>query len=398
MKIGIDARSILNPEKKGNIGVGHYTYHLLRQLQKIDKKNEYVIFLDSTVREKDIDKFQKDNFSVKFFPFNKYRRFLPSRYRDIMLGGFFNQENLDILHIIGLSSAVLPKFSGQIVVTGRGIGSAKYPELYSPEIQNRIKRINKALKMNFDHLSLIVSSNSLKKDVIALLEIPENKITVIHEGIDERICSHKDENKIKDIKKKYNLSDHFLLYMGTIEPVKNITRLMEAFKKAKDKSSSACQLVIAGKDGWMAEEIRSMAVDLGIEKDVVFTGYISPEEMAPLFQASCAFIFIPLYEGFGSPVVEAMACCIPIIVSDIPALKEIADGVADFVNPYDIDDIADKILKFSMNRYNKKDQEEKSCSRARVFSWEKCARETLEVYDKIMKKDLCFNQLMTKRK
>jgi len=383
MKIGIDARSILNPEKKGNIGVGHYTYHLLRQLQKIDKENEYVIFLDSTVREKDINKFQKDNFSVKFFPYNKYRKFLPSRYKDIMLGGFFNQENLDILHIIGLSSVVPPKFSGKIVVTGRGMGCTKYPELYSPVIQNRAKRINKALKANFDRLNLIVSSNALKKDAITLLGVPENKITVIHEGIDERIRNCKDENKIDEIKKKYNLSDHFLLYMGTIEPVKNLPRLIEAFKKAKDKSSSACQLVIAGKDGWMAEEIRSMTIDLGIEKDVIFTGYIPPEDMASLFQASCAFVFVPLYEGFGSPVVEAMACCLPIIASDVDSLKEIADGVADFVNPYDADGIADKILKFSMNRYNIKDQEERSCSRAKDFSWEKCARETLEVYKRV---------------
>ncbi len=383
MKIGIDARSILNPEKKGNIGVGHYTYHLLRQLQKIDKQNEYVIFLDSTVREKDISKFQKDNFSVKFFPYNKYRRFLPSRYKDIMLGGFFNQENLDILHIIGLSSAVPPKFAGQIVVTGRGIGSTKHPELYPEKTQNKSKRINKVLKANEDHLSLIVSSDALKKDVINLLDIPGEKITVVHEGIDERICSQRDEGKIKEVKKKYNLSDRFMLYMGTIEPVKNIPRLIEAFKKVKDQSSEACQLVIAGKDGWMADEIRSMAVDLGIEKDVIFTGYIPPEEMASLFQASCAFIFIPLYEGFGSPVVEAMACCLPIIASDINSLKEVAGGAAEFVNPYDVNSIADKMLKFSLERYDIKGQCEKSCNQARNFSWEKCARETLGVYKSI---------------
>ncbi|TRZ78483.1 glycosyltransferase family 1 protein [bacterium] len=384
MKIGIDARSILNPEKKGNIGVGHYTYHLLRHLQKIDKKNEYVIFLDSTVREKDIDKFKKDNFSVKFFPYNKYRRFLPNRYRDIMLGGFFNQEHLDILHIIGLSSAVPPEFSGQIIVTGRGVGCTKYPELYPDEIQKRAKRIIKVLKANSDHLNLIVSSNSLKKDTMALLEIPEEKIAVVHEGIDERICNYRDEDKIKEIRKKYNLSDRFILYMGTIEPVKNIPRLMEAFKKAKDQSSEACQLAIAGKDGWMADEIRSMAIDLGIEKDVIFTGYIPPEDMAPLFQASCAFIFIPLYEGFGSPVVEAMACCLPIIASDIDSLKEVAGDAAEFVNPYDVNSIVDKMLKFSLNKYDIKSQCEKSCNRAGEFSWEKCARETLDVYDKII--------------
>jgi len=385
MKIGIDARSILNPDKKGNIGVGHYTYHLLRQLQKIDKENEYIIFLDSTVREKDISKFQKDNFSVKFFPYQKYRRFLPGRYKDIMLGGFFNQENLDILHIIGLSSVVPPKFSGQIVVTGRGMGCTKHPELYPIKTQKRAKRINKALKDSFDHLNLIVSSKSLKKDIRSLLDVPENKITVIHEGIDERICNAKNENKISEIKKKYNLGEHFLLYMGTIEPVKNLPRLMEAFKKAKEKSSETCQLAIAGKDGWMAEEIRSMAIDLGIEKDVVFTGYIPPEDMAPLFQASCAFIFIPLYEGFGSPIVEAMACCLPIIASDLDTLKEIADGAAEFVSPYDVDGIAKSILKFSMNKYNIKNQEGKSCNRAKEFSWEKCARETLEVYGRVVR-------------
>ena len=223
----------------------------------------------------------------------------------------------------------------------------------------------------------------MKEDVEKILEVDRDKITVVHEGIDERICNQRNEEKIKEIKKKYNLGDRFLLYMGTIEPVKNIPRLIEAFKKAKDQSSETCQLVIAGKDGWMAEEIRGMAIDLGIEKDVIFIGYIPPEDMAPLFQGSCAFIFIPLYEGFGSPVVEAMACCLPIIASDIDALKEIADGAAEFVNPYDIDGIAKSILKFSMYEYDMKSRGEKSCQRAKEFSWEKCARETVEVYERV---------------
>lgn len=385
MRIGIDARSILNPEKKGGVGIGHYTFQLLKNLRNIDKENEYVILFDSTVREKDIEKFNGDNFSVRFFPYQKYGKFLPSIYKDIMLSGFLNREKLDILHILGLENTIPPKFSGKIVFTCRGIGCLKIPDFYPQDLFKKANALKKMIADNISNLHITVSSKELKNDVAMLMGVPQEKISVVYEGMDRRLCDIVTENDIANIKRKYNLGNHGILYMGTIEPAKNISRLMEAYKRLREKSGLYYKLIIAGKDGWMAKELRDMAVDLGIERDVIFTGYIPPEDLSALFKASCAFVFMPLYEGFGSPVIEAMACELPIAASDLPVLREIAGDVAVYASPMDIEGIADAMMKIVDNKSIKKTSKENGQKRIENFCWERAARETLKVYEQALR-------------
>lgn len=382
MRIGIDARSILNPDVRTGVGTGHYVYHLLKNLKEIDKENEYVVFFDSTVRQKDIEKFNGGNFSVRFFPYEKYGKFLPAIYKDIMLSGFFNREKLDLLHMIGFGNTIPPKFSGKIVITIRGIGRLKTPEFYPAEKVSKARIIGKTVTDNADKIHLIVSSWELKNNTAEILKLSENKISVIYEGVDPRLAGEADKADIERVRKKYNLGNHGILYMGTIEPSKNIPRLLEAYKKLQGKTDYYYKLVIAGKDGWMAEEIRNMANDLGIASNVTFAGYIPPEDLCPLFKAACAFVFVPLYEGFGTPVVEAMACGLPIIASDIGSLREVAGNSAVFVNPCDTDGIADAMIKVLNNKNNNfKENERKQMEK---FDWEKAARETVEVYRKVI--------------
>lgn len=384
MRIGIDARSILNPEKKGGVGIGHYTFQLLKNLRNIDKENEYIILFDSTVREKDIEKFNGDNFSIRFFPFQKYGKFLPSIYKDIMLSGFLNREKLDILHILGLENTIPPKFSGKIIFTCRGIGCLKTPDLYPFDLVKKANALKKMVAENIDNFHMTASSKELKADAARLMEIPQEKISVIYEGMDRRLCDSILESDIDKIKKKYNLGNHGILYMGTIEPAKNISRLMEAYKRLREKTGYYYKLVIAGKDGWMAKELRGMALDLGIENDIIFTGYIPPEDLSALFKAACLFVFVPLYEGFGAPVVEAMACGLPIVASDLPVLREIAGNAAVYANPMDIEGIANAMVKVLGNKNIEKDSRENGQKRISNFCWERVARETLSVYKKIL--------------
>jgi len=383
MRIGIDARSILNPERKGGVGVGHYTYHLLRNLKQIDQENEYVVFFDSTVRSKDIEKVKGNNFSVRFFPYQKYGKFLPSRYKDIMLSGFLNREKLDLFHIIGARNTLPPKFAGKIVFTIRGVGCLKFPDLYSAKTIKIAHAIKRSISENLNKLHMITSSQDLKNDAGELFNVPKEKITTIYEGMDRRLCDAVTKEDIENIKRKYNLGNHGLLYMGTIEPAKNIGRLMQAYKRLREKTGLYYKLIIAGKDGWMAQELKGMANDMGIMEDVVFTGYIPPEDLSALFKASCASVFIPIYEGFGSPVVEAMACGLPVVASDIKVLREIASNVAIFADPYDIEGIADAMIKVLNNKDVGKDSKENGGKRVQNFCWERCARETLDVYKKV---------------
>ncbi|MFH1175367.1 MAG: glycosyltransferase family 1 protein, partial [bacterium] len=369
----------------GGVGLGHYTYHLLRNLKQIDKDNEYVIFFDSTVRQKDIEKFNSGNFSARFFPYQKYGKFLPGKYKDIMLSGFLNREKLDIFHMIGLSNTIPPKISAKLVFTARGLGRLKAPEHYSSGAIKTARIVRKMVIENAGEIHIIVPTEEMKKDAGAILRIPDEKISIIHEGIDRRLCDAATEEIIDRVKRKYNLGNHAILYMGTIEPSKNIPRMLEAYKKFRGKIGWYYKLVIAGKDGWMADEIRNIAVDLEIANDVVFTNYIPPEDLSALFKAATMFMFVPLYEGFGTPVVEAMACGLPIVASDLPVLREVAGNAALFANPYDTEAMANMMLKIAKDKSAGKTCIENGFERIKNFCWEKTARQTLEVYNKVIK-------------
>jgi glycosyltransferase involved in cell wall biosynthesis len=173
--------------------------------------------------------------------------------------------------------------------------------------------------------------------------------------------------------------------------VKNIGRLFEAFKIFKDsckRENVPCdyKLVMAGKNGWLAKEYKQMTKDLGIAKDVIFTGYIIGDEMVPLFKNADFFVMPSLYEGFGTTVLEAFATGTPAIVSGVSSIPEIAGDAAEFVDPNNGQSIADAMIKFAKDENLKNMYREKGKVQVDKFNWEKCARETLEVYKSFGKK------------
>jgi glycosyltransferase involved in cell wall biosynthesis len=181
-----------------------------------------------------------------------------------------------------------------------------------------------------------------------------------------------------------------MLFLGTLEPVKNIGRLFEAFKIFKDSCKkegikSDYKLVMAGKSGWLAKEYKQMAKDLGIAKDVIFTGYIIGDEMVPLFKNADFFVMPSLYEGFGTTVLEAFATGTPAILANVASIPEIAGDAAEFVDPNNGQSITDAMLKFAKDENLKNMYRERGKKQIEKFNWEKTARETLEVYKSFKK-------------
>lgn len=383
MKIGIDARSILNPEKGDAIGVGHYTYQLIRHLLKNDTENEYVIFFDFRVREKDVKKFTRPNVQIKFFPFSDYKKYLPGAYNEILGTAILQKEKLDVLHAMSASDRIPTGYNGKTVVTFHDMAMFNIPQCLPAVKRVRGKAVAKLMAHKAN--KIIAVSEDLKNDVKKFLGVGGEKISVIYSGLDERFFEQSQEDSGK-VLGKYDISKKYILFLGTLEPSKNIVRLLKAFssfkQKQKQKNSGRFdyQLVLAGKRGWLAQEYQQIIKDLGLVKDVVFTGYIIGDELVPLFRKAEFFVMPSLYEGFGMTVLEAFATETPAIVSRVASLPELAGDAAHFVDPTNTDELVEAMMLFSEDPSLRDRYRSLGLAQAKKFDWDKCAKETLEVY------------------
>ncbi|HAV11607.1 MAG TPA: hypothetical protein DCX32_03635 [Candidatus Moranbacteria bacterium] len=386
MRIGIDARTILSPEKGDAIGAGHYTYQLIRHLLKIDQKNEYVLFFDFRVREKDIKKFTKPNVKIKFYPFSDYKKYLPGMYNEILGTATLQRENLDVLHSTSYSSRIPTGYQGKTIVTFQDMIMYHAPQ-YLPQVKRlREKTVAKLMAKKAD--KIIASSNSLKDELNRYLGVPEERVEVIYSGLDKRFFETPDVDA-KKVLEKFGINGKYILFLGTLEPSKNITRMLQAFAKLKEEYKNSgnkkfeYQLVLAGKKGWLSEEYIQIIKDLGLSKDIVFTGYIIGDELVPLFKNSEFFIMPSLYEGFGMTVLEAFATKTPAIISNVSSLPEIAKDGALYVNPLSVDEIKDAMKKFIEDGNLRSTYKEKGFAIAQKFDWDETAKKTLEIYESL---------------
>jgi glycosyltransferase involved in cell wall biosynthesis len=388
MRIGIDARSILNPEKGEAIGVGHYTYQLIRHLLKNDTENEYVIFFDFRVREKDIKKFTQPNVKIKFYPFSDYKKYLPGAYNEILGTAILQKEKLDVLHTTSSHNRIPISYKGKTVVTFHDMAAFNIPQ-YLPAIKRtRDKAVDHMMARKAD--KIIAMSEALKSDVKKFLNVPEEKIAVIYSGIDKRFFNQSvvDTGKILG---KYEITKKYILFLGTLEPSKNITRLLEAFslfkkeQKRKNSEKFEYQLVLAGKRGWLSQEYQQIIKDFGLVKDVIFTGYVIGDELVPLFQGSEFFVMPSLYEGFGMTVLEAFATQTPAIISRVTSLPELAGEAAYFINPMDTAELAKAMELFAGDVSLREQYKIKGIEQAAKFDWDKTAQETLGIYKGLQK-------------
>ncbi|PID52527.1 MAG: hypothetical protein CR972_01480 [Candidatus Moraniibacteriota bacterium] len=389
MRIGIDARSILNPKKGDAIGVGHYTYQLIRHLLDMDTKNEYILFFDARVRQKDVRKFSRDNVKIVFYPFSDYKKYLLGAYNEILTSAVLAREKLDVLHVTSTEVRVPMSYHGKLVVTLHDLGIYDMPECYKKASRIRIDIVKRLMIKKAHHV--IAVSKSIQKDSKKLSSNIMNRSTVIYSGLDKRFFAEKSVNK-KNIPKKFGITKKYMLFLGTIEPIKNVTRLLYAFslfkesrikKSAKEKFDY--QLLIAGKPGWLSQDIKNLVKDLHLTKDVRFTGYVIGDELVPLFHNAKFFVLPSLYEGFGTTILEAFATGTPVIVSDVGSIPEIAKGAAYLINPIDTKELAKVMNRFANDKELREVYRMRGIERAKEFDWKKTAKETMKIYKNLAK-------------
>ncbi|MDI6791963.1 MAG: glycosyltransferase [bacterium] len=231
---------------------------------------------------------------------------------------------------------------------------------------------------------IIAISKSTKRDIVRFLHIPENKIKVIYPGIDHRVyCVSRDPKLIESARDRYNLLDRYILSIGSAGRRKNYIGMIKACHRLK-KEGVFYKLVLVGGRNFFPEEIFAAIEGLELKDDIIFTGYVPEEDLPLLYNGAELFVYPSFFEGFGLPVLEAMACGTPVVTSNTSSLPEVAGDAAILVDPNNIEDMAYAIYKALTDNTLKKEMREKGLRQASKFSWEKCARETLGVCKEVL--------------
>ena len=366
MKIGIISEAI---NDKNVTGIGTYTYNLLKILQVKSKHNRYF-----SINHLNIKMFDHDTLIVE----NPFKQILQTYMWYPYLIIRLRKTDLDLIH----NPSQIPTFfkpAQKYIITVCDLTPLKFPKEHKIGKELIYKLLYPRTLKYSDRI--IAISCSTKQDLINHFKIPDNKIKVIHLAADEKFQPPEKKSILK-FKTEYNLNYPFILYVGTLEPRKNIPTLIKAFYNLK-KYNLPHKLVIAGKKGWKYKSIFETIEKLDLQDDVIFTGYVPSEDLPALYSAADLFVYPSLYEGFGLPPLEAMSCGCPVITSNSSSLPEVIGDAGIMIDPYDIDLLASSMYEVLTNDELKADMIKKGLERAKMFSWEKCARETLEVYEEV---------------
>lgn len=373
MRIGIDATA-LPPQP---VGAGNYIIQLIRALSDLDVKDEFVIYAQRKGQVL-INLPKHDRFEwIILEDRNPGFRLI---WEQTLFPKLINETGVELLHSLHYTRPIfLPCAS---VVTFHDMTFFLYPELHT-----RIKQLFFPLAIRASARladALITNSENTRRDAIRVLGIPPEKISATRLGVDPGFKPISDNGIKKVIAEKYSLPERFILYVGLIEPRKNLPMLIKAYKQYIDEGGNY-HLVLVGNYGWMYEEVLKQIVDLELEREVHFTGYIPQEDLPLVYNLSSLFVYPTIYEGFGLPVLEAMACGVPVITTNVSSLPEIVGGAGILVPVDDVDALYRAIKSVLGDEDLQIEMIQKGISRASKFSWQQTAKLTYLVYQKAMR-------------
>lgn len=367
MKIGIVSDSL---DRTGT-SMGRYTKDLIENLVKINKNHEIYLIHG----KKSNNPLYNKQYGVLI---HELPLPLPYGIKNFRLPFLLRKHNFDVMHY----PTGMPLFSwmndSKNITTLHSVDSLIVPQFF-PKISRFTWSVR---KMDYKRMDTIITvSESEKNNIVRTLKIPEEKIKVIYHGLDHekfRILADIEDIK-RDLSNKYGVGS-FILQVANLFPRKNIPTLIKAFFKIKHHGVPH-KLVIVGGKRWNYEEIQKTIEELNLQKEVLLVGSVPEDDLVKFYNAADLFVLPTLHEAFGLPILEAMACGTPVITSNVYAMPEIAGDAALLVNPYNVNEIANAIYEVLTNNGLKDEMIRKGLERAKKFTWEKCAKETLKVYE-----------------
>ncbi|MGN0676726.1 MAG: glycosyltransferase family 4 protein [Ruminococcus sp.] len=344
-----------------------YVYNFFSQKGDIQKSERIKQFLDTGIKTNTAD-------------FSGYLYRLISNFFPVPYYKFFGSD-CDITHFFNY--IVPPNVKGKTVVTVHDMVYKAFPET----VRARTKyMLDTGLKKSMKRADIIVTDSEFSKtEIIKYFPQYQDKIRVVPCGVDlNKFHPCSDTDRIKRVKRDFETGEEYFLYLGTIEPRKNLERLIEAYAEFVKNTDNPPNLVLAGGKGWLYDNIYAKAEKLGIEKKVIFTKYIPSEDINALMCGAVAFVFPSIYEGFGMPPLEAMACGVPVLTSGEASLPEVTGNSAVIVDAYSVNSIAEGLDRIYSDRNLRERLSREGRERAEKFTWEKSAEILYKVYRELI--------------
>ena len=287
---------------------------------------------------------------------------------------------VDVFHGMDHVGIPLVGRSGKYVVTVHDVIPLILPETFTPRHRLVVRLALARVRRKAD--LVVVPSHAVKRDVVRRVGLPEARVVVTPEGCEPRFRPVRSETALRDVAARYGLPPRYVLAVGTLEPRKNLTTLLQVFARLRREGGvdPELHLVLAGARGWLDEPIFRTVRSLGLEDAVRFPGFIDDDDLPAVYSRAALFAFPSLYEGFGLPLLEAMACGVPVVTSNISSMPEVAGDAAVLVDPRDADGLAAAIARVLRDEALRERLRAAGIARAREFSWEATARRTLDAY------------------
>jgi glycosyltransferase involved in cell wall biosynthesis len=364
MLIGIDASRAARPERTGTEA---YSLYLIRAMLDAAPQHRFRLYADRRLP----GELGAPNAEPCVIPF-------PRLWTHARLSAEMLRRAPDALFV---PAHVVPLAHPRAVVTVHDLGYLHFPQAHPP-----LARLYLDLSTRWNVRAaahVIADSHATQDDLVRRYAARPDKISVVYPGRDESLRRVHDAAAIEIVKRRYGIAGEYLLYLGTLQPRKNLARLITAFSALRPAPSNL-QFVIAGAKGWLYADIFAQAKQLELQDRVLFPGRIADEDKAALISGAVALVFPSLYEGFGLPVVEAMQCGTPVICSNTSSLPEVAGDAALQVDPLDIEALAQAMRQLLDDAALRRTLVERGYAQAARFSWAACAARVLSAIESVM--------------
>ncbi len=376
MRIGINAQLYSSSASYRNAGISRYIRDLVNAIATYRDNHEIHIFLKGS--------------ESKEFPNDLYihqgcestnNPLLRVCWEQTILPLLIKKLGLDIIHS---PAYVLPTVCPcKSVVTVHDLSFIRFAQ-YFPLFQRYYLSYFTRMSVRKADAVIAVSEHS-KQEVMKLLHVPENKVFVTHEGVNPIFMPVSAADKAR-VCERYGIRENTVLFVGTLEPRKNILTLITAFDIVRKAFNQRCSLILVGGKGWFYKEFFEFIRQLGIDDSVRFLGYVPIKDLPAVYGAATVFVYPSLYEGFGLPPLEAMACGTPVITSNTSSLPEVVGDAGIMVDPHDVEALANAMLQVLGDSDLRREMSARGIERAKQFSWQETARRTLNVYESILKR------------
>ncbi len=382
MHIGINAQLLSFSQNYRNGGVSRYIRFLLTELAKRPGQHEYTVFVNGLDVVEQLNARTAHHPQITYIssPWSESQPAARIGWEQLTLPALIRQKQIAVLHSpVNVLPERLPR-SCAGVVTLHDLAFLRFPDVLtrSKRVYHRIFTVRSIRKAAM----VIAVSESTKQDAIELVSVPPERVQTVYTCLDSRFAQQPDAETVQTFRQKQGLTEGYLLYLGTLEPRKNIPTLIEAFARLRKIYGRTEKLVLAGGKGWLYDAIFDRVRQLGLESEVIFPGYVADTEQALWYAAAEVFVYPSLYEGFGIPVTEALACGTPVVTSNVSSLPEAGFDIALTVEPFNVETMATAIHTALTDEALRQKCRTMAPLVAEKFSAQRMVEQTLRVYER----------------